>query len=304
MMCDECRLRLRIALAGHRAARHRTEPSFRIPQRVEVVDGRVYIPKIGFVRIRQSYKAIDGKTKSATFKRDALGHWHVALVVAFTMPDVPLPPPDPAKVVGIDVGLYEFAVFSNGDDPVPVPKFYRKAERTLRRAQRTFSRRQKGSKRRAKARLRVARVHQQTANKRKDFLHKLSTKLIRRFDGVCIEDLNLAALARTKLRGHAKSFQDAAFGELFRMLGYKAEWHRKHLVAIDRFYPSTKECSVCHALNHSLTLSDREWTCVCGAVHKRDPNASINIRVEGLRILAAGHARQVKRSRTVGKTPA
>ena len=266
-------------------ARHRTEPSFRIPQRVAVVDGRVYIPKIGWVRIRQSQE-IDGTTKSATFKRDATGHWYVALVVAFTMPDTALPAPDPANVLGIDAGLYDFAVFSNGDDPIPAPKFFRKAERKLRRAQRAFCRRQKGSKRRAKAKQRVARVHEQTASKRKDFLHKLSTKLIQRFDGVCIENLSLSGLVKTKL---AKSFADAAFGEFFRMLAYKAVWHRKRLSAVGRYFPSTKMCSACGALNHTLTLSDREWTCVCGVVHKRDPNAATNVRIEGLRLLAVGH---------------
>lgn len=266
-------------------ARHRTEPSFRIPQRVTVNDGKVYIPKIGWVRIHQS-QTIDGATKSATFKRDSLGHWYVSLVVAFTMPDVALPLPDPANVVGIDVGLYNFAVFSNGDDSIPCPKFYRKAARKLGSAQRVFSRRQKQSKRRQKARRRIARIHEQIANKRKDFLHKLSTKLIKRFDGVCIENLSLVGLARTKL---AKSFQDAAFGEFFRLLGYKAEWYRKHLSAIDRYFPSTKMCSACGALNHNLTLSDREWMCVCGVKYQRDLNAATNIRTEGLRLLAVGH---------------
>lgn len=266
-------------------SKHRDAPAFRIPQRVKVADGRVYVPKIGWVRIRQS-QAIDGTTKSATFKRDACGRWFVALVAAFTMPDVTLALPALAKSVGLDAGLKDFAVLSNGERTA-APRFYRKAARKLRRAQRVFCRRQPGSKRRAKAKQCVARVHQHLSDQRRDFLHKLSTNIIRRFDAVFIEDLNLKGLARTKL---AKSFNDAAHGEFRRQLEYKSLWNRKHLVAVGRFFPSSKTCHECGAVNDALTLSDRQWVCVCGTVHDRDHNASLNIREEGLRLLAAGHA--------------
>lgn len=267
----------------------RTDPSFRIPQCVKVVDGKVYIPKIGWVRIRQS-QAVEGETKSVTFKRDALGHWYVTVVAVFTMPDVALPPPDPEKVVGLDAGLKDFSVLSNGER-VEAPKFYRKAQRKLRRAQRAFCRRQKGSNRRAKARKRVARIHQNTADKRKDFLHKLSSDIVKRFDGVCIEDLNIKGLARTKL---AKSFNDAAHAEFRRQLEYKSIWYRKHLVVIGRFFPSTKMCGNCGAINDHLTLADRQWTCpVCVVEHDRDLHSACNIRVEGLGILAVGHTERL-----------
>jgi putative transposase len=260
-------------------------PRFRIPQRVKMADGKVYVPKIGWVRIRQSQK-IEGATKSATFKRDACGHWFVTLVVAFTMPDVPLPAPSPDDVVGLDAGLKDFLVLSN-EERVPSPRFYRKAQRKLRRAQRVFCRRRNGSKRKDKARQRVARIHQKTANQRKDFLHKESTKLVRRFAGVCIEDLCVKGLARTKL---SLSFADAAHGEFRRMLEYKGVWYRKHTMVVGRFYPSTKTCGACGAVNHSLTLADREWACpVCGVVHDRDLNAARNVKAEGLRTLTVGH---------------
>jgi putative transposase len=266
-------------------SRKRSIPSFRIPQHVKVADGKVYVPKIGLVRIRQS-QAVEGESKSATFKRDACGNWYVTLVVAFTMPDVALPPPDPEKVVGMDAGLKDFIVLSN-EERVPAPQFYRKAQKKLRRANKAFSRRKRGSKRRDKARRRIARIQQQTANKRQDFLHKLSTDIVKRFDGVCIEDLNVKGLARTKL---AKSFTDAAHGEFRRMLEYKSLWHRKHLVVVGRSFPSTKTCSACGAVNDNLTLKDRQWICpACGAILDRDLNASCNIRTEGLRILAVGH---------------
>jgi len=267
-------------------SRKRDEPRFRIPQRVKVVDGKVYVPKVGWVRIRQSMP-VDLPTKSATFKRDASGHWYVTLTAEFAMPDVALPDPDSAKVIGIDLGLIDFAVLSDGSDPIPAPKFYRKGQKKLRKAQRVLSRRQPGSKRKAKAKIKVAKVHQRIANQRGDFLHKLSTDLVVNHNGLCIEDLSLKGLVRTKL---SKSFTDASMGEFRRLLTYKSEWNRKHLIVIERFFPSSRLCRNCGAINDTLTLSDRQWTCDCGMVHDRDRSAAINIRDEGLRILAEGHS--------------
>jgi putative transposase len=284
-------------------SRKRDKARFRIPQRVQVAEGKVYVPKIGAVPIRQSQDVAE-PTKSATFKRDARGHWFVTLTAEFEMPAVALAPPDFAKVGGIDLGLIDFATLSEGSDPIPAPQFFRQSQRRLRKAQRAFSRRQKGSKRKAKARVKVAYVHQKTANQRSDFLHKLTTDLVRDHDGLCIEDLCLRGLARTKL---AKSFTEASMGEFRRQLTYKAEWNRKHLVIIDRFFPSSKMCNRCGALKDNLTLSDREWDCGCGAHHKRDFLAACNIRDEGLRILAVGQMEsrnaqgQSVRPATVGK---
>jgi putative transposase len=264
-------------------SRKRDTPRFRTPQRARIVDGRVYVPKVGWVRIRQS-QPVDLPTKSATFKRDATGHWYVILTAEFAMPDVALPTPDPAKVVGIDLGLKDFAVTSEGER-IPAPKFYRKDQRKLRKAQRVLSRRKPGSNRHDRARLVVAKIHRRIANQRGDFLHKLSTDLVGRHDGLCIEDLSLKGLVRTKL---GKSFTDASMGEFRRQLEYKCLWNRKHLAVIGRFYPSTRLCRGCGAINDMLTLSDRRWTCDCGMVHDRDLSAAINIRDEGLKILAVG----------------
>jgi putative transposase len=274
-------------------SRKRDRARFRIPQRVKVDGEHVVIPKVGRVRIRKSID-VDLPTKSATFKRDATGRWFVVLTAEFEMPDVALPAPDPIKVVGIDLGLKDFAVLSDGTR-IPAPKFFRKAQRKLRKAQRVLSRRKPGSKRKAKARLAVAKVHQRTNDQRGDFLHKLTTDLVRSHDGLCLEDLSLKGMARTKL---AKSVHDASLGEFRRQLTYKAEWNRKHLAVIDRWFPSSKMCRACKAINADLTLSDRRWTCACGAIHDRDLNAAWNIKDEGLRLLAAGQARQVKRSGT------
>ena len=277
---------------------------FRMPQRVWFENGKVRIPKIGLVKIRQSQE-IEGETKSATFKQDACGHWFVAVVSHFEMPNVVLPKPKSSETVGIDAGLIDFAVLSNGER-VETPKFYRKAQRKLRRAQKALNRRVKGSNRRQKAKVRVAKIHQEIADKRKDFLHKLSTKLIRKFGCICIEDLCIKGLARTKL---AKSFMDAGHGTFRSMLEYKAEWNLKTVVKVDRFYPSTKMCFECGRVNKTLELGDRVWSCPgCGSVLDRDLNAALNIKEEGLRTFAVGHTEKrnargvdVRPSRKKGK---
>jgi putative transposase len=263
-------------------SRKRDQARFRIPQRAHVVEGRVQVPKVGRVRLRLS-RPVEGQTKSATFKQDACGHWHVSLVAQTQVPVVVLPLPDPACAVGVDLGLKDAVVPSTGPR-IPAPRFYRRAARKLRRAHRTFSRRQKGSRNRAKARVRVARIHHRVANQRADFAHKLSTTLIKNHQAVCIEDLNVRGLARTKL---AKSVHDASMGLVRRQLQYKGQWYGVHVVVVDRFYPSTQLCHVCGYKNEALTLSDRTWQCpICGAVHDRDVNAALNIRDEGLRLLA------------------
>jgi putative transposase len=262
-------------------SKKRDKARFRIPQRVKIAGGKVYCPKVGWVRVRQSREVAEA-TRSATFRREANGKWYVSLVVEFEMPDVPLPLPDPAKVVGIDLGLKDFAVVSDGDR-TPAPRFYRKAQRRLKRAQRHASRCVKGSGRHAKAKARVARIHRQIADRRKDFLHQLTADLTAKHGGLCIEDLSLKGLARTKRL--SKSFHDAALGEFRRQATYKAEWNRKHLVVIDRFFLSSRLCRGCGAINEALTLSDRQWTRECGLVHDRDLSAAINLRDEGLRIL-------------------
>lgn len=273
-------------------SKKRDRARFRIPQRVKVDDGKVYVPKMGWVRIRQS-REVEGATRSATFSREADGHWYVSLTAEFEMPDVPIVI-DPAKVIGIDLGLTDFVVTSNPEDkPVPAPKFYRKATAKARRAQKAVSRRKLGSRRREKAKKRLALAHRKARDQRNDFLHKLSTDLVGRHEAICIEDLNVKGLARTKL---AKSFNDAAMGEFARQLEYKCSWNLKVLVRVDRFFPSSKMCNRCGAMNDRLSLSDREWECDCGIRHRRDLNAACNILDEGLRMLAVGQTESLKRS--------
>jgi putative transposase len=261
-------------------AKKRETPTFRLPAEVKLVSDRLCVPKLGLVRL-VLHRPVEGVVKSATFKQDALGQWHVTLVVHFELPDVPLPPPDPERTVGLDLGLKELAVLSDGER-VPTPSPFRRAERKLVRLQRHLSRCQKGSKGREQARRAVARQHLRVSNQRKDFLHKLSSRLVRQYDAICIEDLAVAAVARTKL---SKSVLDAAWGQLRFQLTYKARWNRKHLAVIGRFFPSSRLCPACGAINADLRLSDRVWRCDCGASHDRDLNAARNVRHEGLRLL-------------------
>jgi putative transposase len=130
----------------------------------------------------------------------------------------------------------------------------------------------------------VSRIHARTGNLRKDFIHKLTTELVRNYEGICIEDLNPKALARTKL---SQSILDAALGEFRRQLQYKTTWNRCHLAVIGRWYPSSKTCHVCGWINHALTLGDRTWICICGTGHDRDLHAALNIRSEGLKLIAS-----------------
>ncbi|MCA1598530.1 MAG: transposase, partial [Chloroflexi bacterium] len=255
---------------------------FRIPQRVTLSDGYVTVPKIGRVKVRQSQE-VEGTTKSATFTRDACGHWFVSLVAEIEMPVVVLPAPTEERTIGIDLGLKDAIVTSDGER-VAAPQCYRRGQRKLRRAQRSTSRKKKGSKNRAKARLHVARVHQKIAAKRNDFCHKLTTRLIKGHEAVCIENLTVKGLVKTKL---AKSMLDASMGTIRRQLAYKGEWYRTHVVAVGRFYPSSKLCFECAYKNEALTLSDRVWMCPsCREMLDRDLNAAKNIKREGLRLLA------------------
>jgi putative transposase len=266
--------------------KHSAHQSFRIPQRVKLVDGRVYIPKVGWVAVRQS-QAVNLPLKSATFKREATGKWHISLVVEFDLPDLPRPAIETETAVGIDVGFDRFSTDSDGG-VIENPRFFRKAEGKIKRASRWLSRCKKGSANRAKARRALAREYEKIANKRADFGHKFSTSVVREKSTIACETLNLKGMSRTKL---AKSVQDAAHREIFRQIEYKARWRARNFVFIGRWYPSSQLCSSCGYRHQELSLTDRFWECpACGAGHDRDHNAAKNIRDEGMRILlAAGH---------------
>ena len=157
------------------------------------------------------------------------------------------------------------------------PKFLRGSIQRLKVLQRRVSRKKKGSKNRDKAKYQVALQHEKITNQRKDFLHKLTTKLVRENQAIAIETLNVTGMMKNHCL--AQAIGDVSWSEFFRQLGYKCEWYGKTLLRIGQFEPSSKICSVCGSIKHDLKLSDREWTCAgCGTLHDRDVNASINIK--------------------------
>ena len=268
-------------------SKHAGRKSYRT-NNVTIVDGRhVKLPKLGLVKARVS-RPIEGRILSATVKQAASGKCYVAVCCT----DVPASqmPQGPVKVMGVDVGVHDLMVRSDGVR-VANPKGLAKAERKLAREQRRLSRKQKGSANRAKQRRRLALVHEKVANRRKDAIHKATTSAVCESQAVAVEDLNVRGMRGN--RRLAKAVSDASMGAALRQLEYKCAWYGRGFVRVDRFYPSSKTCGCCGAVYDGLTLAMREWSCPeCGCVHDRDLNAACNIAREGRRILegTAGHA--------------
>lgn len=249
--------------------------SFAYKSGIKVLDSKVWLPKIGWVRFRKSREVL-GEIKTASVKRSPTGKWFVCITAKREIEQLPTND----SIIGIDLGLSHYATLSDGTK-IDNPRWLRKGLVKLAKLQRSLCRKVKGSSNRTKAKLAVARQHERIANQRKDFQHKLSTKLVVENQAIGVESLSLAGLVRTRL---SKSFVDAGLGGFLEMLRYKCDWYGRTLVEADRFYPSSKTCSQCGQVNQSLQLSDRVWQCGCGVTHDRDVNAAIN-----LRNLAVGH---------------
>lgn len=216
-----------------------------------------------------------------TITKDAAGRYFVSLLVETEIAHL-----EPVEqTVGADLGLKDVVVLSTGEK-VDNPHFFVQDEKKLAKAQRHHAKKQKGSKNRAKAAKKVARLHASIADRRRDFLHKLSTRLIRENQTICVETLAVKNLVKNHTL--AKAIHDVGWSEFVSQLEYKAAWYGRNLVKIDRWYPSSKRCSNCGYILDSLSLDVRYWTCPeCGMVHDRDINAAKNVHAVGLTVFEA-----------------
>jgi putative transposase len=225
----------------------------------------------------------DGAEPSTvTVSRDPAGRWFVSLLCQCAVEPLPAGP----SVVGVDAGITSLVTLSSGEK-IANPRHERRDRARLALTQRRMARTQKGSANRDKARLKVARVHARITDRRRDFLHKLTTRLVRENQAVVIEDLSV----RNMTRNHhlARAISDAAWRQMRAMLEYKCQWYGRDLVVTGRWYPSSKTCSACGHTAAGLPLGVREWECEsCGVRHDRDINAAVNIRAAGLAVLACG----------------
>lgn len=258
----------------------------------------IKIPKAGLVEFREDFdftKLNIQKIYNIIIERSKTGKYYCSISV-----DVEISEYDhTGEVIGIDLGIKDLVIDSNGNKHKN-PKYQVKAERKIKHLQRLYSKKQKGSKNQEKARIKLAIAYEKLSNKRKDNLHKITTKLIKENDVICIENLSVKNMSKNhKL---AKAIQDASFGTLVNLLKYKAKWHNRQIIEIGRFYPSSKICHCCGHRMSYMGLEIRNWTCPnCGEHHDRDINAAINIKNEGLRILDnQGTARNAE---TLGKYP-
>src|SRR6266566_3010651 len=224
------------------------------------------------------------KPSSVTITKDEAERYCVAILVEEDIKALEVTP----KMVGLDLGLKSMLITSDGQTHGN-PKFFAQDEKKLAKVQRRLAKKKKGSKNRAKARLKVARLHKKIADRRRDYQHKLSTKIIRENQVVCIESLQVKHMVKN--HSLAKAISDVGWSEFTRQLEYKAEWYGRTFVKIDKWYPSSKRCFDCGHVLDSLPLDIRFWTCLeCGVQHDRDINAACNILAAGLAVAACGEA--------------
>ena len=257
--------------------------SFHVPQSVKLLkDNRVQIPKfkegIRFIKHRE----LKGKICSATVSRTPTGKYYISIL---TEQEPTKHLEKTGKSIGIDLGIKDFAITSEGHRYVN-PKFLYKFQKQLKQAQQHLNRKVKGSKQRDRARLKVARIHEKITNSRNDMQHKVSMSLIKKYDMIALEDLNVKGMVKNHCL--AKAISDSSWSSFVTKLTYKAQWYGKQVIKIDRFFPSSKTCSDCGHIKESLDLSERVWTCVCGSKHDRDINASKNILKRALIIQSSG----------------
>ena len=251
-------------------------------------EGVLKLPKLGKLRLAEKLPKIE-KPDLITLSKDAAGHYFVSFSTEIEAASLSLPIVN--RSVGVDLGLTHLATLSTGEK-VPNPKRLRAHIRYLRQQQRCLARRKKGSRRREKQRLRVARIHEKIRNERQAAIHQLTTRLVREFDLIAIEHLNVKALSRGM---HARAVHDAAFGEIRRQLLYKGDAAGRVLLEVSQWFPSSKTCSQCRHVIDELRLDEWQWCCPkCGTCHDRDINAARCILQEGMREIAGCDDRDLR----------
>ena len=256
--------------------------SFKVPQYVKVKDCKLIIPKFKDpIKMIQDRK-FRGEIRQATLSKTSTGEYFVSILVEGDYKKFE----KTGKEVGIDLGIKDFVITSDGYK-YKNNRWTKTYAKKLKEHQQHLSRKVKGSSRYNKQKLKVAKLHKKITNSRLDNLHKVSTELIKNYDVIYLEDLNIKGMIKNhKLSKH---ISDASWGKFITMLEYKALWNDKQIVKIDRFFPSSKQCSCCGFINQGLDLSIREWTCTsCNTKLDRDLNASKNILKEGIKIKSSG----------------
>jgi len=257
-------------------SKHRSKPTFYLANDQFSIDGHtLHVPKLGPVNMTEPLRFV-GKILSGRISLKS-GYWWVSIQVE--LPD-PVPVPHTGPAIGIDLGLKELAVCSDGRR-FQNPRHLQVGLRKIRSLSRALARKVKGSANWLKAKARLARAHYRIACRRSDVVHKMTTELARGASLIGLESLNVCGMLQN--RRLARSISDAVWGEIKRQLGYKAP---DRGVQIDRWFPSSRLCRFCGTINQELALADRTWTCACGVEHDRDWNASVNIRDEAIRILS------------------
>ena len=257
--------------------------TFHCPQNVCVEGNNIFVAKfrkgIKFIKHRE----LKGEVRSATFSKVPSGKMYVSILC-----ELPLETPmkKTGKKIGVDLGLKDFLITSEGQR-FANPRFLKQFLKELKKAQKHLSNKQKDSKRKDKQRLKVARLHEKIPNSRSNMQHQISSFLIKNYDVIALESLNVKGMmANHRL---AQAIQDVAWSGFVSKLEYKAQWYGKEVVHIETFFPSSKTCSCCGHIKSKLTLKERDWTCVsCNTKHDRDINAATNILQRGITILSSG----------------
>lgn len=260
-----------------RFKKKKQKQSFQVPQRgkLDFENGKLIIPKFQEGIKCKISRQFEGETKTFTVSKTPTGKYFVSVLVE-TPSEVPEKEPITEDgTVGIDVGIKTFATLSTGEE-IENPKYLKEELARLKILQSRAGKKKKGSVNRRKAFRRVAVLHEKIANRREDFLHKLTHRLTAENQSIAVEDLNIAGLMKNHCL--AQAIVDVSWSEFFRQLEYKCEWGGKNLLKIGRFAPSSRTCDVCGKVNGRLTLSDRVWTCGCGTTHLRDVLAARNIK--------------------------